>query len=237
MSDTSNEHIQTRESSKSVRLSVLNPELQKKLKKLDTGNEGEITLQDALHGLVTLQKQSDNYKKMIWLLIPVLLGLIACTFGTTMLAFKLNQQTQISSTGSLQDMNGNVIKVATTQNTPNLRSIMLSEDIYKLDKIYNLYTSSYIDTIYVNRDQDDKIISSWIITPSIKIYATIEEQHLDYHSRVNKTDVEYSFVQNMLTQISHSKLMTKSFKCHNGQPSFMCFGANDNTFDSGSIQQ
>ena len=52
-----------------VRLSVLNPALRERVEKFDTGNDGELDINEAIQGLITLQKQSNNYKKMIWLLI------------------------------------------------------------------------------------------------------------------------------------------------------------------------
>ena len=75
-----------------VRLSVLNPALRERVEKFDTGNDGELDINEAIQGLITLQKQSNNYKKMIWLLIPVLCLVLAGSFGTTILAINLTKE-------------------------------------------------------------------------------------------------------------------------------------------------
>ncbi len=111
----------------SISITDLNPELQKKVKKFNTSNDGELTLNEAIQGLVTLQKQSTNYKKTIWMLIPVLIGLVASTFGTTMLAFKLNQQTQVQGS-SLVDMSGNTVRVSEDTYQSDLFTTALSHD-------------------------------------------------------------------------------------------------------------
>ena len=75
----------------SVRLSVLNPQVRERVEKFDTGNDGELDINEAMQGLIALQKQSNNYKKMIWMLIPILSLMIAATFGTTILAINLTK--------------------------------------------------------------------------------------------------------------------------------------------------
>jgi uncharacterized membrane protein SpoIIM required for sporulation len=74
-----------------VRLSVLNPQVRERVEKFDIGNDGELDINEAMQGLITLQKQSNNYKKMIWMLIPVLTLMVAATFGTTILAINLTK--------------------------------------------------------------------------------------------------------------------------------------------------
>ncbi len=55
-----------------VRLDSLNPQVRERVEKFDTGNDGELDINEAMQGLIALQKQSNNYKKMIWMLIPIL---------------------------------------------------------------------------------------------------------------------------------------------------------------------
>jgi hypothetical protein len=74
-----------------IRLSVLNPQVRERVEKFDTGNDGELDINEAMQGLIALQKQSNNYKKMIWLLIPVLCMVLAGSFGTTILAINLTK--------------------------------------------------------------------------------------------------------------------------------------------------
>ena len=54
-------------SKQGIRLSVLNSAVRERVEKFDTGNDGELDINEAMQGLITLQKQSNNYKKMIWL--------------------------------------------------------------------------------------------------------------------------------------------------------------------------
>ena len=81
----------------SVRLSVLNPQVRERVEKFDTGNDGELDINEAMQGLIALQKQSNNYKKMIWMLIPILSLMIAATFGTTILAINLTKDIKSST--------------------------------------------------------------------------------------------------------------------------------------------
>jgi len=102
--------MEPRDRHASVRLSVLNPQLAKKLQKFDTSNDGSIELSEAIQALVTLQKQSNNYKKMLYLIIPLCILILASVFGVTILALKMMKDTGVSN-GSLVDMSGNVLKV------------------------------------------------------------------------------------------------------------------------------
>ena len=131
----------------SISISDLNPELQKKVKKFNTSNDGELKLQEAIQGLVTLQKQSDNHKKTIWFLVPVLLGLIASTFGTTMLAFKLNQQTQVQGS-SLVDMSGNTVAVTLEHSPIDLAAISKTPMAFTVHQLHgDSYLSSVTDVV------------------------------------------------------------------------------------------
>ena len=102
----------------SVRLSVLNPALRERVEKFDTGNDGELDINEAMQGLITLQKQSNNYKKMIWLLIPVLCMVLAGSFGTTLLAINLTKEIKSSTIEGnipvLKTNNGETISVFNT---------------------------------------------------------------------------------------------------------------------------
>jgi hypothetical protein len=101
-----------------IRLSVLNPALRERVEKFDTGNDGELDINEAMQGLITLQKQSNNYKKMIWLLIPVLCMVLAGSFGTTLLAINLTKEIKSSTIEGnipvLKTTNGETISVYNT---------------------------------------------------------------------------------------------------------------------------
>jgi hypothetical protein len=91
-----------------IRLSTLNPQVRERVEKFDTGNDGELDINEAMQGLIALQKQSNNYKKMIWMLIPILSLMIAATFGTTILAINLTKDIKSST------IEGNIPVLKTT---------------------------------------------------------------------------------------------------------------------------
>jgi len=156
--------FEVRKSSASVALTDLNPAVQKKVSKFNVSNDGQLKLEEAIQGLVTMQKQSDNYKKMIWFLIPVLIGLIAATFGSTMLAFKLNQQMQVSGS-TLTDMNGQVVKTAQNHATDgDLFDITFSPDFENVDYLQSNHFKIRIDSIIQNVDSNDKVDKVFITT-------------------------------------------------------------------------
>ena len=85
---SSNEHQPQRTS---VRLSTLNPQVREKLVKFDTGNDGELTIEEAIQGLVALQKQSNNYKRMLYFIVPLMTIMLACVLGVNILAIQLTK--------------------------------------------------------------------------------------------------------------------------------------------------
>lgn len=102
----------------SIRLSVLNPKVRERVEKFDTENDGELDINEAMQGLIALQKQSNNYKKMIWLLIPVLCMVLAGSFGTTLLAINLTKEIKSSiiegNIPVLKTTNGETISIYNT---------------------------------------------------------------------------------------------------------------------------
>ncbi len=126
--------------SNGVRLSVLNPEISKKLNKFNTTSDGSLTLEQAIQGLITLQKQSNNYKKMIYLMIPLIIVLVASVFGVTLLAIKLTKDLQVNSlTSSLTTMNGDLVRVGLETSTTDL-----------FDVVWNPMAIGSLDYISVN---------------------------------------------------------------------------------------
>ena len=77
-----------------VRLSTLNPQVREKLVKFDTANDGELSIEEAIQGLVTLQKQSNNYKRMLYLIVPLMMIMLACVLGVNILAIQLTKDLQ-----------------------------------------------------------------------------------------------------------------------------------------------
>jgi uncharacterized membrane protein YjjP (DUF1212 family) len=52
----------------------------------DIKNKEELSLEDMKHAIVTLQKQSNNYKRLLYLIVPVMIG-------TTILVLNLIKET------------------------------------------------------------------------------------------------------------------------------------------------
>jgi len=102
----------------SIRLSQFNPELKGKLSKFDTLNDGALSLEEAVQGLVTLQKQSNNYKRLLYLQVPIMLALLACMLGINILAINITKSLQTSSNDSqsgfslLTDKSNNPVMVS-----------------------------------------------------------------------------------------------------------------------------
>lgn len=147
----------------SVRLSTLNSAVRERVEKFDTANDGELDINEAMQGLITLQKQSNNYKKMIWLLIPVLCLVLAGSFGTTILAINLTKE--IHSNNGLLASSSNNTPLRTVQAVAKdlMYSSIFSEDYNQVTKLHfgsttlnvnQIYQAKLTDTntVYVNSD-------------------------------------------------------------------------------------
>jgi len=216
----------------SIPITSLHENYQPKLRKFNTTNDGHLTLEQAVQGLITLQKQSNNYKRMLWLLIPVLIGLIAATFGTTMAAFKINQQTQVVNS-ELLAMDGQVIR------TSNM--FLPKEDLFTTvlgDNAANV-RSIIADTYYVevngvvqNTDSQGKILSAIVLTP----YFSLTVDGTDRNNIVASINSQPGYEQSNILTFYSNKLgvstVVKSVKfvdessnkfCYNPCPSDMYY--------------
>jgi len=147
-----------------VRLSVLNPALRERVEKFDTGNDGELDINEAMQGLITLQKQSNNYKKMIWLLIPVLCMVLAGSFGTTILAINLTKEIHQNSGILTSKMDNTPIRTVSAVSKDMMFSSLFSSDYNQITKLhfgsttlnvnemYQVTLSDDTKTVYVNSD-------------------------------------------------------------------------------------
>lgn len=148
----------------SVRLSVLNPAIRERVEKFDTANDGELDIQEAIQGLVALQKQSNNYKKMVWFLIPVLCMVLAGSFGTTILAINLTKDVQQHSGLLTSKADNTPIRTVSAVSKDLMFSSLFSEDYNQITKlhfgsttlnvneIYQVTLSDDTKTVYVNSD-------------------------------------------------------------------------------------
>jgi hypothetical protein len=139
----------------SIRLSVLNPVLRERIEKFDTGNDGELDINEAMQGLITLQKQSNNYKKMIWLLIPVLCMVLAGSFGTTILAINLTKDINQNSGILTSNTDNTPIRTVSAVSKDLMFSSIFSEDYNQITKLHFGSITLNVNEIYQNIEQDN----------------------------------------------------------------------------------
>jgi len=139
----------------SVRLSVLNPQVRERVEKFDTGNDGELDINEAMQGLIALQKQSNNYKKMIWMLIPILSLMIAATFGTTILAINLTKDNN-QNDGILTSKSDNTpIRTVEATSKDLMFSSLFSNDYNMITKLHFGSVTLNVNGIYQHTGQDN----------------------------------------------------------------------------------
>jgi len=143
---------------------MLNPSVKERVQKFDVGNDGELDINEAMQGLITLQKQSNNYKKMLWFLIPVLCLVLLGSFGTTLLALNLTKEVKQDS-GLLVSSKSNIpIRTIEAVSKDVMFSSFFSEDYSKIKtlqihhkeidvkKIYQKVKKDNTKTVYVDTE-------------------------------------------------------------------------------------
>ena len=147
-----------------IQLEQLNVDLRKKLGKFDTSNDGTLSNEELVQAVVTLQKQSDNYKKMMWILIPILFFTLAAVFATTILAIKLTKDTY-SSDGQLVDTNGNVIQTGKSKTYDSLGDWVSNNDFSFFDKLEIPNGGSFrINNVFFSNDTNTKYMDTDLFT-------------------------------------------------------------------------
>jgi hypothetical protein len=142
-------------SKQSLRLSVLNPQVRERVQKFDTGNDGELDINEAIQGLIALQKQSNNYKKMIWLLIPILSLMIAATFGTTILAINLTKEINQNDGILTSKLDNTPIRTVEATSKDLMFSSLFSSDYNKISKLHFGSVTLNVNGIYQYPEQDN----------------------------------------------------------------------------------
>ena len=128
----------------SIRLSRLNSTVREKVEKFDISNDGSLEIEEALAAIITLQKQSNNYKKILYLAFPLIAILLLCMLGINILSIKLTKEVKVKNNGSpsLTDTNGRVLSTVTYSSKLNM-----IEWIYNINKNINtLQAISFGDT-------------------------------------------------------------------------------------------
>jgi|LakMenEpi03Aug12_release.lakeMendotaPanAssembly.Ray.scaffolds.fasta_scaffold201133_2 VCBS repeat-containing protein len=138
----------------SIRLDDLNKEVRERVQKFDTGNDGELDINEAVQGLITLQKQSNNYKKMIWLLIPVLCLVLAGSFGTTILAINLTKDIHQNSGILTSKVDNTPIRTVEATSKDLMFSSLFSTDYNQITKLHFGTLTLNVNGIYQYTDQD-----------------------------------------------------------------------------------
>lgn len=148
-----------------VRLSTLNVNLRSKMAKFDSANDGELSVEDMLHAIVTLQKQSNNYKRMLYIILPVMIIVVASIFGTTMLALNLTKEMKVNSRGVLVGQTSTqVISTARAVEYTTLNEWLMSDNPDDLKKIKVIELPNMIlpvHGVFVNTNQTTVILEQF----------------------------------------------------------------------------
>ena len=138
-----------------VRLDTLNPQVRERVEKFDIGNDGELDINEAMQGLITLQKQSNNYKKMIWMLIPVLSLMVAATFGTTILAINLTKDINQNDGILTSKVDNTPIRTVEATSKDLMFSSLFSNDYNMISKLHFGNVILNVNDIYQHTEQDN----------------------------------------------------------------------------------
>ena len=165
---SSNDHQPQRTS---VRLSTLNPQVREKLVKFDTGNDGELTIEEAIQGLVALQKQSNNYKRMLYFIVPLMTIMLACVLGVNILAIQLTKDLRTSTmTGNsvLTNTHGKVLATSTYSNSVDLLDWLMYYDVSNMEHIQIDDFSTKVNSLYL--EEQTNITRFYINTNMLYFY-------------------------------------------------------------------
>lgn len=159
------------ETKSGIRLSSLNTEIRDRLTKFDTTNDGELSLEEAIQGLIALQKQSNNYKRTLYLLFPVMFLMIASIFGVNMLALKLTKDLHSETTNSvpvLTNKDGNILSTSAYSKSINMIDWLNYEYSPSIDTITFGDLNLNVNGVYLERLSNVSRI--YVSTPLIYFY-------------------------------------------------------------------
>jgi len=173
----------------SIRFEDLNSDVARKLRKFDVSNDGELDMTEAVQALITLQKQSDNYKKTIWLLIPLLLALVGSVFGTTILAIRLTQELKVTNGNMITTMDGSIAEVISTSfnmSSEYVQQLVFTPDIVALSDIsvkpgYSAKVTGVAQNLFVN-PHEAYISTQFFTLTMFSNSTTILTPHVGYES-------------------------------------------------------
>ena len=159
-------------------------------------------MNDTLHALITLQKQSNNYKKLLYLFIPVIIAVLLCMFGFSFLAVKLNKDAYVKG-NVLQSTTGDAVRTATELKFHDLyqfafeasmeemaykNKIILGNQLFQFDyvnqeaSVVTFYGSQMYIQVFVNHTLSAVSYNLFASEPSVK--TLVERLNEHYSSKL-----------------------------------------------------
>ena len=170
-----------------VRLSTLNPQVREKLVKFDTANDGELSIEEAIQGLVTLQKQSNNYKRMLYLIVPLMMIMLACVLGVNILAIQLTKDLEASTTSGnpvLTNKAGNVLATSSYTSNVGMLDWLMNYNYSPIDNIEIDGLSMIVNSIYL--EDQNNITRLYVDTQMLYFYIGSDGTYdLDFNQGYN----------------------------------------------------
>ena len=111
----------------SINMDKINPKVAEVLHSLHLDNDGQVTINDAIQGIIMLQRQTRNYRRLAISIFVVALIVLFCTFGAAMLAIKLNKDMKTKG-DVITDMQGDVLRTGIDLTPFSLRAWISADD-------------------------------------------------------------------------------------------------------------
>jgi len=210
------------ESSKnSIELSSLNPAVKERVEKFDTKNDGILDIDEAMEGLVTLQKKSNRYKRMLWFLIPAICLFLLGTFGSTMLALNLTKE--VKQDNGLLTSSKSFIPIRTTiaESVDNMYSYMFSSDCNHITKLHLRNKEIDVTSVYHDYDVYSNKRTVYMNTDLVNFsFNETGEYKINYNVGAESnlaSGLVYSDIENVLSQFKY--IIEKYKEMFNEEPS------------------
>jgi hypothetical protein len=145
-----------------IQLEDLNVDLRSKFAKFDVNNDGKLTNENLVQGIVTLQKQSDTYKKTLWFFaLPLFVVLLGCILGVSIGAIKLTKDSFVKNS-QLIDSSGKTVVTGYSEDFDSVTEWILNNDFSTFNKI-DLDGAGFIEINNAFQLPNDKILldSDW----------------------------------------------------------------------------
>lgn len=153
-----------------IQLEDLNVDLRSKFAKFDVNNDGKLTNENLVQGIITLQKQSDTYKKTLWFFaLPLFLVLLGCILGVSIGAIKLTKDSFVKNS-ELIDSSGKTVVTGYSDKFDSVAEWIAKNDFSTFNKI-DLDGAGFIQINNAFNLPNDKILldSDWAVIEFDKI--------------------------------------------------------------------